>query len=101
RHTRFSRDWSSDVCSSDLSSSLKQGVTMEMRFLRGDSVATGQSSGSAVDEPMGEAHASAPAGPRARKLAREPRQLKQGAQSRMEIGRASCRERGEGGGEGG
>src|SRR5690606_40816081 len=24
RHTRFSRDWSSDVCSSDLSASLKE-----------------------------------------------------------------------------
>src|SRR5690606_40942838 len=28
RHTRFSRDWSSDVCSSDLSSAEKQIVSM-------------------------------------------------------------------------
>src|SRR5690606_40398800 len=29
RHTRFSRDWSSDVCSSDLGTNLRaQGVTM-------------------------------------------------------------------------
>src|SRR5207302_5675914 len=26
RHTRFSRDWSSDVCSSDLSPSLANGI---------------------------------------------------------------------------
>src|SRR5690606_39566026 len=32
RHTSFSRDWSSDVCSSDLADDLKAGFTLEKSF---------------------------------------------------------------------
>src|SRR5690606_39805945 len=32
RHTRFSRDWSSDVCSSDLNQACRQGLSV--RYLR-------------------------------------------------------------------
>src|SRR5690606_39292187 len=32
RHTMFSRDWSSDVCSSDLSSGLLQGLSRGVRM---------------------------------------------------------------------
>src|SRR5690606_40890951 len=35
RHTRFSRDWSSDVCSSDLTPALGLGVMAAHRFLYG------------------------------------------------------------------
>src|SRR5690606_40680787 len=34
RHTRFSRDWSSDVCSSDLATKAEQGVPAEQQALR-------------------------------------------------------------------
>src|SRR5690606_40219436 len=34
RHTRFSRDWSSDVCSSDLAGSLGHGIGGPERGLR-------------------------------------------------------------------
>src|SRR5690606_40923510 len=32
RHTRFSRDWSSDVCSSDLEAFVEYGLRLERRF---------------------------------------------------------------------
>src|SRR5690606_40012629 len=32
RHTRFSRDWSSDVCSSDLASQYEARLERELRF---------------------------------------------------------------------
>src|SRR5690606_40944750 len=34
RHTRFSRDWSSDVCSSDLGEKLGLFVTIESSFMK-------------------------------------------------------------------
>src|SRR5690606_40559757 len=33
RHTRFSRDWSSDVCSSDLSNTVNRRFILSIRFL--------------------------------------------------------------------
>src|SRR5207302_6448080 len=33
RHTRFSRDWSSDVCSSDLYESRDQGISIDAGFI--------------------------------------------------------------------
>src|SRR5690606_39911108 len=82
RHTRFSRDWSSDVCSSDLA--------LEEAFVhhRNVGVETGQAQGRThhVDE------GGQPA-PSAQAL-QGPDIHDQGR--RHEIGRASCRERGEG-----
>src|SRR5690606_40982134 len=36
RHTRFSRDWSSDVCSSDLNHVVCHGIPGEKRLADGD-----------------------------------------------------------------
>src|SRR5205809_1516059 len=75
RHTRCSRDWSSDVCSSDLPSRTSSIVTMRRTVTRGcdmDGLPTFFARGRAV---VG--HPSHRAGPR-------------GA---PKIGRASCRER--------
>src|SRR5690606_40250871 len=92
RHTRFSRDWSSDVCSSDLKTHLSRASRIESqlreRFAPVHFVLTDQSAshaGHAGARPGGETHyhlamhASAFEG-----LSRVARQ---------QIGRASCRER--------
>src|SRR5690606_40114760 len=36
RHTRFSRDWNSDVCSSDLFASSLEGVASDLSMLHGN-----------------------------------------------------------------
>src|SRR5690606_40248388 len=74
RHTRFSRDWSSDVCSSDLASSSTRAVPVSER-----------------------AFTTSTSSPRSRKRPRVPwfatcRSLCQWIQA-SKIGRASCRER--------
>src|SRR5690606_41180701 len=66
RHTRFSRDWSSDVCSSDLSPPRSRGDT----------------GAGAAERPARQRRAS-PASARAEWASR----------CRWQIGRASCRER--------
>src|SRR5690606_39380440 len=93
RHTRFSRDWSSDVCSSDLVTEVSS-VSLD-----GQPIDDWQLHGSRLWRPDGWA-ASAyepttvevtythgyPPGHQALQLARG---------ATLEIGRASCRERGE------
>src|SRR5690606_40346072 len=65
RHTRFSRDWSSDVCSSDLKSSMRRN-----------------------------SGPGAPGSASARTRERIPSQpTRKSARSSLQIGRASCRER--------
>src|SRR5207245_5847679 len=80
RHTRCYRDWSSDVCSSDLVSSVT-------------STASGSGPAKALDVP-----ATSESSTSWRPASRSRRGGLPGASSR-EIGRASCRERG--GSEGG
>src|SRR5690606_39727049 len=92
RHTRFSRDWSSDVCSSDLDLDLI-GVGA-FSPLEGFMTETDYKS---VVEHMRLANGLVWSIPIT--LAVQPEQA--AALSRGEIGRASCRERGEGGGGGG
>src|SRR5207253_6988610 len=88
RHTRWPRDWSSDVCSSDLDRILRQRLAdLGLKF---ESVLTEFVGADATHGPL--ARASAP-------LDQLPEvQLRIGVRSpdRAEIGRASCRERGEG-----
>src|SRR5690606_40827557 len=94
RHTRFSRDWSSDVCSSDLNTPLfpskgnlqeesqqvvaKKSAKKPVKPAKVARSAAGKASGSA------KAVKKVPAKKAATKAAKP-----------AEIGRASCRERGE------
>src|SRR5690606_40620624 len=79
RHTRFSRDWSSDVCSSDLEHRAPYGT--------GD---VSPRQGSWLPRPLGRKVLYA--------YTQETRSvplLRSGAHARREIGRASCRGRAE------
>src|SRR5690606_41144731 len=90
RHTRFSRDWSSDVCSSDLSDARalqdslrergEQGATAVERVLSGPRELGREGLG-----PEGIAR-------QARALRFVPARLAASALFLAEIGRASCRE---------
>src|SRR5206468_7117006 len=97
RHTRSDRDWSSDVCSSDLPSS--HGAAAAFTFTP-----------PAAPCELGEAQAKAllaQAGIDVNEgvVVRDEREARQSAPSLgyplAQIGRASCRERGEGAGGGG
>src|SRR2546429_7280337 len=81
RHTRCSRDWSSDVCSSDLG-------PVEIRRLRAvpDEVARGAGHGCLVCHPPTVDHQG---------RAADVRGVVRGEEGDRQIGRASCRERGE------
>src|SRR5690349_24089071 len=77
RHTRSLRDWSSDVCSSDLDlerTLRERGKTMEIEAVTSWMPKSGQVSYTRQQEPLGLGHAVW--------CARD-----------LEIGRASCRER--------
>src|SRR5207245_8752824 len=85
RHTRCYRDWSSDVCSSDLDGSVLAGVTQVL--VTGGAVPAG-----AADGDVGAGHPVAgfyPGDVRPGFLDHA------GALVAAEIGRASCRERGQ------
>src|SRR5690606_40908536 len=88
RHTRFSRDWSSDVCSSDLSSQTAKATDeisahiSAMQRATSDTVAAIQGIGGTIGQISEIAKTIATA-------------------VDQQIGRASCRERGEGEGGGG
>src|SRR5690625_7653831 len=77
RHTRWPRDWSSDVCSSDLGTSIIHGIAASR-------------AGMSLPAILG------------RRLGRDVVGLGFSGNGKMEkIGRASCRERGENGGAAG
>src|SRR5690606_41089125 len=83
RHTRFSRDWSSDVCSSDLALIRSPIVfIVHRRFLRCCRI------GCIASYPRG--HCS----PCSDRL-EHTKPLRQSSSRPTKIGRASCRERGE------
>src|SRR5207302_8298975 len=89
RHTRFSRDWSSDVCSSDLRPA---GGPAGGHRPRGEATPV------RPRRRPGEAQrALGRAGVRGRGIGvkKSGRKKAQNAQKEAEIGRASCRERGE------
>src|SRR5690606_41040412 len=52
RHTRFSRDWSSDVCSSDLGSSDRSGIKIVAVFVGNSLMSSLSSSASAPLNPL-------------------------------------------------
>src|SRR5207253_6076651 len=87
RHTRWPRDWSSDVCSSDLA----RGVNPEFSGYQGQMVK--QADATMLYYPWG--YATSPATARNNLNYYVPRT------DPGEIGRASCRERVESGGDGG
>src|SRR5690606_41064852 len=92
RHTRFSRDWSSDVCSSDLVAFL-----LEILFAKGNSLGTLQHVRAlAVDGLVGKAVARLQniiADYLAIDFRRQFVRVFKLSHQRIEIGRASCRER--------
>src|SRR5690606_39652769 len=81
RHTRFSRDWSSDVCSSDLFK-LEWGPSSNMLTVQGDYYLgdLGLITGGNSDTRGGNF------------LVRWDKQLSDRSSIRLQIGRASCRE---------
>src|SRR5690606_41118669 len=99
RHTRFSRDWSSDVCSSDLAELLLQYGTHEQKQFYLPRLADGREIPAfALTSPW--AGSDAAAIPDTGIVCKG---MWQGEEVLGKIGRASCRERGEvsGGGVGG
>src|SRR5205085_5903237 len=92
RHTRFDCDWSSDVCSSDLTSKNQDSAAIRAHAL--------DLARKAVADPgadyrsylwLGLVAGAAEQSQEAEKALRKAREMKPDA----EIGRASCRERGE------
>src|SRR5690606_40108706 len=83
RHTRFSRDWSSDVCSSDLALQADMGTEP---VTHGAQCGHGSVHLAAADFQLGHAH----------QILRGVGIQPLGSQGGLDkIGRASCRERGE------
>src|SRR5690606_41063131 len=94
RHTRFSRDWSSDVCSSDLAKNPDQLMTGLRKALADVSArkAAGAAAATSNLEPV--------AGDNFAYIANY-RTMKWDGDVQAQIGRASCRERVESAGGGG
>src|SRR5439155_9040095 len=92
RHTRWPRDWSSDVCSSDLSACAGTAAAVVLHQLA-----------AAAEQSRGAAGVSVAAGPAglAAALCGSAGDLALAAADQLEIGRASCRERVEDLGVGG
>src|SRR5207302_8345595 len=95
--TRFSRDWSSDVCSSDLEQVLatasEAGEVKLWEMVDPAGLRRRTPNGVDAKAERGLVPASSPAPTPAPLALRVVRELKCGTQ--REIGRASCRERGE------
>src|SRR5690606_40362140 len=101
RHTRFSRDWSSDVCSSDLVNINLAGVFFHIdedafTKLHNYLAAVRKS----ISDPQGRDEIIRDIEARIAELFREKMHAGQEVVS-MKIGRASCRERGKSSGSGG
>src|SRR5699024_12050187 len=91
RHTRSKRDWSSDVCSSDLAQSflVRQEVSLQLFFESVAKELTFQAKRLACYDEIVAAFGLE------QLLSRHPQSLSGGEKQRVviEIGRASCRER--------
>src|SRR5690606_40284261 len=91
RHTRISRDWSSDVCSSDLMKrSAFHAITVDRVIDPRAQRALYSPNESGADQPTYRARAEAPR-TASRRVDRGLREASRG--ECVEIGRASCRER--------
>src|SRR5690606_39990769 len=92
RHTRFSRDWSSDVCSSDLAGRRERTEIVGVLALGPAMTADPRKrllGGRLADEDVGERLVVAQDD-----VERRPVPLDHVALEQQQIGRASCRERG-------
>src|SRR5690606_40844550 len=93
RHTRFSRDWSSDVCSSDLNKNLERKVaerTKELEISLKEQKKTEKrlsENNLALSQALAELHRTK------EELINLNDELERRVDSRTKIGRASCRER--------
>src|SRR5690606_39644251 len=91
RHTRFSRDWSSDVCSSDLQAAAARAVQLRLEAAE-PNVIMGNPLPVAGDVEREARHTNtAPVLPCPRASSKGPRGS---ADAEIKIGRASCRETG-------
>src|SRR5690606_40127629 len=100
RHTRFSRDWSSDVCSSDLSSTVRlieHAVVFPSPAVAEKPGIVRRRSGKEFVTAMSMSAEEGQAGPEWATLVMR----RAAATGRAKIGRASCRERVWSGGVGG
>src|SRR5690606_40122337 len=92
RHTRFSRDWSSDVCSSDLLVFVLVGALAALTASSAPAAASGD--GILLLAHGGRAQWNDNVNALAASIDREiPVEVAFGMATRSEIGRASCRER--------
>src|SRR5699024_12162288 len=92
RHTRSKRDWSSDVCSSDLSPGRREAAVHTSMVVRQDSLTLYGFASSAERDAFELVQTASGVGPRlaaAMVSVLSPSEIR-----RAEIGRASCRERG-------
>src|SRR5690606_39990398 len=89
RHTRFSRDWSSDVCSSDLSDCKQKSIPFIFSALDPTSNVAGMRLQPPARTPIAAALSLALATLAAASAVAQPTPSEPAAQ----IGRASCRER--------
>src|SRR5690606_40901278 len=85
RHTRFSRDWSSDVCSSDLYLPETLATVAEQKYREWELIVVEDASTGRTEAIVGQFAAAHP----------DRRVLYLRHETNQEIGRASCRERGE------
>src|SRR5207253_8483975 len=97
RHTRWPRDWSSDVCSSDLEVFLREEPPLAGRVVLAERVAH---EGVVAQQPAQVRMARKVEAEEVERFALEPVRRRPDLGDRGEIGRASCRERGERGGGG-
>src|SRR5690606_39376327 len=93
RHTRFSRDWSSDVCSSDLHQQCRAAVTQLQRTLRVAGRPGLEDIAQRLLDALGKLCGQQPAAGAPAAVAELVVELESAL---TEIGRASCRERDDG-----
>src|SRR5690606_39836649 len=96
RHTRFSRDWSSDVCSSDL----VRAQPAALERLAGIGIRNSLAGGRFTECRKAGEFRTAPVRDRLGEFALVIAEIKERLARRIQIGRASCRERGRSAGGG-